>query len=64
MGAVCSQRGAGGSWGAFGGRPLRLGGELHQTGGAVPLRHHNHAGRTGPEAVGRAREPGAGEERG
>lgn len=61
---MCSQRGAGGSWGAFGERPLCVSGELHQTGGAVPLRHYIHARRPGQEAVRRAGEPGAREERG
>lgn len=59
VGGVRSQRGAGGGRGAFRERPLRVSGELHQTGGAVPLCHHNHAGRTGQEALGRAGEPGA-----
>lgn len=63
VGGMRSPRGSGRSRGASGERPLRLGGELHPAGGAVPLRNHNHAGRTGPEASGRAGKPGAREER-
>lgn len=62
VGGVCSQRGAGGSRGAFGERRLCVSGELHQTGRAVPLRHYIHARSTRQEAVRRAREPGTREE--
>lgn len=64
MGGVRSQRGVRGSRGAFDEHPLCISGELHPPGGAVPLRHYNHARSTGQEEVRRAREHGAGEERG
>lgn len=53
------QRGVGGNRRVFEKCPLCIGGELHQIGRAVPLRHHNHARRPGQEAVRGAREPGA-----
>lgn len=62
VGGVRSQGGAGGSRRASGERALCVSGELHQTGGAVPLCHHNHARRVGQEGVRGAGEPGAGEE--
>lgn len=59
VGGVRAQRGAGRNGCAFTQRPVCIGGELHQTGGAVPLRHHHHARSSGQEAVGGATEPGA-----
>lgn len=62
VGGVRPQRGVRGSRCAFGERPLCVSGELRQTGGAVPLCHHNHARRSGQEPVRRARESGARQE--
>lgn len=59
MGGMCTQRGVGGNRRAFEQCPLCIGCELHQIGGAVPLRHHNYARWPGQEAVRGAREPGA-----
>lgn len=59
VGGMCTQRGVGGNRRAFDQCPLRIGGELCQIGGGVPLCHNNYARWPGQEAVGGARKPGA-----
>lgn len=64
VGGVRPPGGDGGGRCAAGERTPGISGQLHQGGGAVPLRHHHHARGAGPGAVGGAGEPGAGEKRG
>lgn len=59
VGGVCPTRGDRGGGCASGERTPRSRGQLHQDGGAVPLRHHLHARGAGPGAFGTAGEPGA-----